>query len=133
MRMNSRSRLLINVCGYFGALAIVIVGGVYGAHALLSTVPQPTFLVPEYLLAGDFSQDNRAQAEPAPDVQVVPYRPPPALQSTWKSSIARAYVAAPPQKSVETKEIRKAPKKAKSSNRKGRKQNREAMDAFASQ
>ena len=126
---------MTSVFGYLGALGIVIAGGAYGAQALLSTVPPPSFLVPEYLSAADTNRSNSERAAPRASVQFMPYRPPPPLQTTSKPSIARGYVVrvpASPPKPIETAEVQNQSKKAKPIKRKVRNQNREAMDAFAS-
>lgn len=128
MRLNNSSRVLLSVVAYFALLGIVAGGGALGAQALLSTVPQPGFMLPEKASPSSIVKQDR------PTVAVVrmkPYRPDLPPQSGWKTSIYRAHaerIKAPAMKDVS----HQSPSKKTKVKRHVRKRGSEAMDAHAS-
>ena len=120
---------LIGVGVYFVGLGIIVAGGVYGAQALLATVPAPTFLLPETEWAATTISEPRAPIEAT--VQFKPYVPEARPQTVWKTSVAAAYTASAKPKEVTVVTHKRAESKKKVAKKPAKRTNG-AMDAFAS-
>jgi hypothetical protein len=125
MRLSKTSRLPLSVCAYFLFLSVVVLGGLFGTHAVLSATPPPGFLQ-----ADKPSKINEIETQPPlPAVVIKPQRQPMAVSTkSWTPSISRGFVEAPP-----AKEVTKLESKSKyKSRRASRKLSKEAKDAYAS-
>jgi len=128
MRVRNAPRFLLSMAAYFLFIGIVVGGGIFGAQALLRTVPQPEFLQRETALVKNF------RPPPEAVVELKPYRPrETSSKVTWRTSIGHSYVASvAPVKSAAGREVRKKASKAKSKPQStARKITREAADAYA--
>lgn len=119
-----RARIL-SIGAYFALIIGVGFGGVVGAKAILSTVPAPDFLLRE-------NQRKLATSQTPPPLAVeVVHKPYPSElrpETTWKTSIVRAYAAPKwPAPSV----IGERPRTKKKVARHKRERRHEAMDAYA--
>jgi hypothetical protein len=124
MRLGQTSSLLVSVLAYFVFLAVVVCGGVLGAHALLSASPPPGFLLAD-------EPERRSEPEnppPLPAVVLKPSQPVAAPSKSWTSSIGRAYAEPAPI----SKHVTERPSSKRKSRRASRKPSHEARDAYAS-
>jgi hypothetical protein len=84
-----RPNYLFFGAAYMAAVAAVIMGAPHGMGLALSTVEQPSFLVPEHENQV-FAKNPGATSEVA--VLLKPYVPPTITQARWRPSIGRSYV-----------------------------------------
>ena len=128
MRSDQQMRLICSVCGYFAALAFIVIGGTYTIRASLATVPKPDFLVPEYLTK---TSVVRVNAPLETRVQIRPYKLSQPAGTSWRPSLVQGYGRKPAMKNepVRLKDTSRDSKRAKLEARKKR---HEAMDAYAS-
>ncbi len=134
MRVSNASRFVLSVCTYFLSIGIVVGGGIFGAQALLQTVPMPEFLQPEHAtLQPEHAtiQNRRPPIEAV--VELKPYRPRAVTSGvTWRTSIGRSYTAPVARTKTAGREVREKASKAKSKPRQtARKTPIEAADAYA--
>jgi hypothetical protein len=131
MRLAQPNRRFLSVVAYSAAVATVLIGMPYGLGLALSTVDQPSFLVPEH--------ENRfvvsdSSAPPEIPVLLKPYVAPTRSQASWGASIGRSYVArSKPEaqgKAAATEAKRNTKSKKRAPHRATRKQT--TMDAYAS-
>ncbi len=117
--------ILVGSTVYLAAIAVVVLGGAFGLRAALGTVPQPSFLMPEYFKATPKSHEPTLDAV----VQVKRYSPPNvASQATWKPSLVRGFST-----QAELASQNAAPVHAKRLKKEKRVRRRaKAMDAYAS-
>jgi hypothetical protein len=79
----------LSIFCYFAFLSVVVGGAIVGTRAVLATVPQPHFLLPENRIP------TSAHGKGVPTqatVQLKPYRQGPAPDVTWTTSLGRSYV-----------------------------------------
>jgi hypothetical protein len=126
MRITGRPSLVLGVAAYLAALGMVVVGGTCGAHSLLANAEKPAFLIFEH------SAKTKSQDE-LPTVGARPYTPPPPISTPWKPSLVQGYVVKTKPHEGAKQSVTEAHEKQKTARlkRQPRKQNREAMDAYA--
>jgi hypothetical protein len=130
MRIQGRKRLLISLVAYFVAIGALILGAPYALRSAHSTAEQPSFLVPEYLMAR--SMETTKPTHEA-EVLVKPYSPAVSSQVTWRPAIVRSYVARPAETQSPAQKITGKTKSIRAQKaRHKRPPNPRAMDAYAS-
>jgi hypothetical protein len=139
MRIQGRKRLPISLVAYFAAIGALILGALYALRSALSTAEQPSFLVPEYLMARSIETTLMAGSmettKPTHEVEVLvkAYSPVVSSQVAWRPAIVRSYVARPAETQSPAQKIAgKTKSKRAQKARHKRPPNPRAMDAYAS-